>query len=261
MELIKINFKKKGSQYRFDVKGNFDGNLISLLKSKFLVYTEKDGTLEIENVFEASHGDDPAHMLTPKFKKLLDPEKSGKLLEVGSRKRSFIVRRDFLPSDKWSYVGIDILKGENVDIVGDAHKLSEIFSKNQFDAVMAYSVLEHLLMPWKFIIELNKVMKTGGFGYFTTHQSWPIHDAPWDFWRFSDQAWKSLLNKKTGFEIIEARMGEPTFTVPKVLHEVTNFGEVHFSYLASHVIFRKINETKLEWPVNIEEITQTQYPV
>jgi len=69
MELIKINFKKKGNQYRFDVKGNFDGNLISLLKSKFLMDTEKDGTLEIENVFEASHEDDPAHMLTPKFKK------------------------------------------------------------------------------------------------------------------------------------------------------------------------------------------------
>jgi len=185
--------------------------------------------------------------------------KPGAFLEIGSRARSGVSRRSVAPAN-WTYTGLDIMQGENVDVVGDAHQLSRILTTERFDAVMAISVLEHILMPWKFVIELNRVMNTGGVGFFLSHQCWPLHDSPWDYWRFSDQAWGALLNRATGFEIIEAKMGEPVYVVPVKAHDSTNFGMGQFGYGSSVVMFRKVGETTLDWPVEVEAITETHYP-
>jgi hypothetical protein len=181
------------------------------------------------------------------------------VLEIGSRARSGITRRHLLP-EKVRYLGCDIKAGPNVDLVCDAHSLASAMQSDQFDAVMAFSVLEHLLMPWKFVLELNKVMKQGAVGLFTTHQSWPIHDDPWDFWRFSDQAWNALLNYTTGFEIVSAAMGEPAYIVAAHCHSVTNFGPAPSGFLASNVTFRKISNTQLQWPADISAIVNKPYP-
>lgn len=202
---------------------------------------------------------DPAHALFVRFHELLRQRPPGRLLEVGSRARSGVVRRDMAPAG-WEYSGLDVMDGANVDVVGDAHRLSSLYPAQHFDAVMACSVLEHLLMPWKFVVELNRVLKPGAIGVFTTHQCWPLHDQPWDFWRFSDMAWTGLLNAATGFEIIEARMGEPAYIVAAKLHQVTAFAEVPAGALASFVLFRKTSETSLAWPVELDAITDTSYP-
>ena len=103
--------------------------------------------------------------LLHKFLVQLSSMPSGAALEIGSRARSGVTRRHFLPASTWAYTGMDILAGENVDVVGDAHKLSKLFPEKRFRAVMSFSVLEHLLMPWKFAIELNRVMELGGVGF------------------------------------------------------------------------------------------------
>ena len=202
---------------------------------------------------------DPAHAVATRFQSMLAQAPPGRLLEVGARARSGIVRRDLVPPG-WEYSGFDIAAGPNVDVLGDAHQLSRHYPAQHFDAVSAYSVLEHLLMPWKFVIELNRVLKPGALGLFTTHQCWPLHDQPWDFWRFSDQAWAALLNPATGFEIIEARMGEPAFIVANKCHAQTAFAEVPAGALASFVLFRKTGETGLDWNVDLGAITKTSYP-
>lgn len=181
------------------------------------------------------------------------------VLEIGSRARSGVTRKQMLPAGA-AYVGCDIIDGPNVDRVCDAHSLSAALPGAQFDAVMAFSVLEHLLMPWKFVIELNKVLAPGAIGVFTTHQCWPIHDAPWDFWRFSDRAWAGLLNPATGFEIISAQMGEPAYVIAENCHPVTNFAPQPQGFLASNVLFRKVGPTTLEWPVELTSITKDFYP-
>lgn len=202
---------------------------------------------------------DPAHELFGRFQELLRQRAPGRLLEVGSRARSGVVRRDLAPPG-WEYSGLDVMDGPNVDVVGDAHRLSSLYPRHHFDAIMACSVLEHLMMPWKFVVELNRVLKPGAIGVFTTHQCWPLHDQPWDFWRFSDMAWTGLLNAATGFEIMAARMGEPAFVVAQKLQPVTAFAEVPAGALASFVLFRKASETTLDWPVELAAITNTAYP-
>lgn len=160
--------------------------------------------------------------------------------------------------ESWLYTGFDVLPGENVDVVGDAHHLSKLLPHGRFRAVWALAVLEHILMPWKLVIELNKVMELGGVGYFHTPQTWPLHDRPWDFWRFSSDAWTGLLNNRTGFEIIDAQMGEPAFVVANRWHPVVDFGQG--GCLASSVMFRKISDTTLTWDVDPADLLVKSYP-
>ncbi|MBM3547173.1 MAG: class I SAM-dependent methyltransferase [Alphaproteobacteria bacterium] len=184
---------------------------------------------------------------------------SGHLLEIGARARSGVSRKELVPSG-WSYTGLDIVPGPNVDVVGDAHRLSTLFPAASFDAVSLFSVIEHLLMPWKVVIELNRVLKAGATGLVITHQCWPMHDRPADHWRFSDTAWPALFNRHTGFEIVRAALGSPAFVVPLRCNPFTNFGGPPESFLASSVLFRKTGETTLDWPVDAEEIGVAAYP-
>jgi hypothetical protein len=58
------------------------------------------------------------------------------------------------------------------------------------------------------------VLKTGGWVFTQTHQMWPVHDAPWDFFRFSRDAWRGLFNEATGFRIIAAEHAEAALSTP-----------------------------------------------
>ncbi len=247
-----------GAPPRIDARIATTADPVEVAQGTLLIIRADGTTQRLTHLGAALH--DPAHALSAEFTRLLAERPPGEMLEVGSRARSGFVRRDVAPPG-WGYSGFDIVAGPNVDVVGDAHQVSRHYAAGQFDAVMAFSVLEHLLMPWKFVIELNRVLKPGAIGLFTTHQTWPLHDEPWDFWRFSDRAWTALLNPATGFEILGAAMGEPAYIVAQRCSPETAFAEVPAGALASFVLFRKVGETRLEWPVELTDITATGYPV
>ncbi len=181
------------------------------------------------------------------------------VLEIGSRARSGVTRKDQIPKHL-NYVGFDILKGKNVDILGDAHELSQYFEPESCSAIFSLSVFEHLIMPWKVVLEVNKVLKLGGTIMVATHHTWPLHETPWDFWRFSDQGWHALFNRYTGFEILETALGEPASIVPHYSHDVVFGLENQPAYLVSVIVAKKIDNTELKWDVDAREITQDMYP-
>jgi SAM-dependent methyltransferase len=125
-----------------------------------------------------------------------------KVLEIGSRiVGDYSTNKRALFNDDVSYTGFDYYPDQNTDVVGDAHKLSSYFARESFDAVFSLSVFEHLAMPWVVAMEINKVLKPGGTTYHSTHFSWPLHEAPWDFWRFSDEGLKVLFSEPIGFKV------------------------------------------------------------
>ncbi|MDG1906697.1 MAG: methyltransferase domain-containing protein [Arenicella sp.] len=181
-------------------------------------------------------------------------------LEIGSRARSGVNNRDtYLPKDI-EFTGIDVLDGEGVDVVCDAHQLSEHLESNKYDLVYSLNVFEHLLMPWKVVLELNKVMKKGGIVMIFTHHAYPLHDLPWDYFRFSDNAWYSMFNKETGFEIIKTQLIDPVSIVPYCIYEGTASVSGEPAFIHSAVIARKISDTSLTWPVDSSAIINTEYP-
>jgi hypothetical protein len=225
-----------------------------------LIVTLANGQrLELTNLPAQKMSQDPYHSLQGRFFAMLHERDRGSLLEIGSRNRSGNVRKNLLPQHM-SYVGMDIAEGGNVDVVGDAHQLSEIFPAGQFDAILSMSVFEHLIMPWKVALEMNRVMKPGALALITTHQTYPMHEQPWDFWRFSDRSWRGLFNEATGFKILDTALGERASVVADLLHPVTARMDLEPAYLGSAVLCEKIADTSLQWPVNTRSILSDMYP-
>lgn len=193
------------------------------------------------------------------FWELVHSNENGSVIEIGSRARSGISRRNLFPT-AMSYTGFDISPGENVDVVGDAHTISNYFQGNTFDFAFSVSVWEHLAMPWKAAIELNRVLKTGGVAMINSHQCWPSHEEPWDYFRFSEFSWAALFNEFTGFEILDCGHGLPAVVAPAVLLENIRDMEWHYAFLASRVVARKVRETSLSWEVPTDLVTKGRYP-
>lgn len=111
-----------------------------------------------------------------------------------------------------SYIKSDVEAGLDVDVVADAHDLKP-FKKNEFDAYIAISVYEHLRQPWVAANSALRVLKPGGLLLVVTHQTFPIHGYPSDYFRFSDVALASIF-EDCGFEIIDAGYQYPCQIVP-----------------------------------------------
>jgi hypothetical protein len=154
----------------------------------------------------------------------------------------------------------DIVEDDRVDVVGDAHEMSKYFPPEHFDFIMSASVFEHLLMPWKVALELNKVMRTGGFCYIHTHQTLGMHELPWDFWRYSDTVWPALFNARTGFEIVATGLGQFMQLVTVGWAERYRGAENSGGFECSGVLVRKTGPSDLTWNVGLDELIATHYP-
>jgi SAM-dependent methyltransferase len=90
------------------------------------------------------------------------------------------------------YICLDIEAGPDVDVVGDLHALPADWS-GRFDAFVAVAVFEHLERPWVAAKEVARILAPGGRFFVSTHQCFPIHGYPSDFFRFSKEALRLIL--------------------------------------------------------------------
>jgi len=183
---------------------------------------------------------------------------SPRLLDLGGRDRSRIGQNTSFPNANCTV--FDIALGDDVDVVGDAHELSKFFPSNHFDFIYCVSVFEHLFMPWKVVLEMNRVLKPGGRAYVATHQTIGVHDMPWDFWRFSIWTWEALFNRFTGFKIIDREMDKEQYVIPFVLTPNKLDAEKSAGFESAVVIVEKVGRTWLRWPVKLRRVLSTSYP-
>jgi SAM-dependent methyltransferase len=185
-------------------------------------------------------------------------ENKGSLLEIGSRARSGATYRAWFPPDI-EYVGLDIAPGPNVDIVGDAHHLTRHVNR-KFDFVFSIAVFEHLLMPWKVALEMNRILTDDGLALIISHAAWPLHEEPWDFFRFSKESWNSLFNIYTGFAVLDAQYEHQASIVPFYIHdehfECMSLGP---TYLLSGCLIKKTGDARVVWDAEAGEIYNLCY--
>jgi SAM-dependent methyltransferase len=202
----------------------------------------------------------PLHTLAEQIEKFVasGQTRRPRLLDLGGRRRSGnSASENFYQCDATVF---DIVGDPGVDVVGDAHELSQYFPSEHFDFVISVSVFEHLLMPWKVALELNRVMRTGGYCLIGTHQVLGMHDMPWDFWRYSDTAWNGLFNAHTGFEIVQTGLGHFMHLVTVGWHPRYRGSEQAGGFESSGVLIRKVGPTDLTWNVRLEDVVGTKYP-
>lgn len=206
--------------------------------------------------------DDPYHQIFVKFKEMGNAFTRPCVLEIGSRNVSGVVRQDVFPHQA-EYVGFDVHPGEGVTVVGDSHRLSDYLPADKFDLVYTVSVFEHLMFPWKAVLEINKVMKTGGIVFVSTHPAWPTHELPWDFWRFMAGGFQALFNRHTGFELITVAEGVPCKGYALVDDAPARTVRNATMNLGVAAIARKTGAYRqdlLRWDIDVGDITDTMYP-
>ena len=104
------------------------------------------------------------------------------------------------------YVAVDTAWGDinwdysKIDVAGSVDSLP--FKTNVFDIVICNQVLEHVQEPQVVINELFRTLKPGGSICLTTPQGWGVHQAPHDYFRFTNYGLTHLLTKAGFQEII-----------------------------------------------------------
>ena len=132
-----------------------------------------------------------------------------KLIEIGSLAVNSSVKSNL--GENIDYVGIDIVKGENVDIVlDDPYKFP--FEDKSVDVVISISVFEHTEFFWLTYLEILRVLKDDGLFFLNAPSNSKFHRHETDNWRFYPDS--SLALQK---------WGERNNFNPKVLEHFTNF--------------------------------------
>ncbi|MFA5810311.1 MAG: methyltransferase domain-containing protein [Thermoleophilia bacterium] len=227
------------------------------------IFTNQEKQKVIQDIFDSPYysqdtSGDPYHENFSWFIDEVNKLEKPHILELGARK---VNQKDWF-TGYGEYVVFDIHEDEDVDVAGDIHQLSTYFEAGRFDAVFMVSVMEHLAMPWKAMLEINKVMKPGALLYTSTHPVWPAHALPWDFWRYTKETFPVLLNRFTGFEVLRCDEGLPCMVLPfgkdvalKHLHrEPANLGV--------SMVARKTGEVddRLTWGLEVDEMIDSVYP-
>jgi SAM-dependent methyltransferase len=186
-----------------------------------------------------------------------------RILEIGSRNVTGGATRT--PFSAAHYVGFDFYGGENVDVVGDAHKLSSYFNPDEkFDLIFSSAVFEHFHMPWVVAQEIQKLLKVGGYVFVETHFSFGTHERPWNFFQFSDMGLRALFNRALGFDLVDYGMSNPMNGIyGQGAHEALRGEPIHELYCHSEILCKKSREIQhFDWSkVEIDEIVDnTRYP-
>jgi hypothetical protein len=125
------------------------------------------------------------------------------VLELGTKRSNAArsTRHELFVPHAGQYLGTDISAGVDVDIVADIHRLTQTTGTQQFDIIISCSTFEHFKYPHVAAHEVMKALRIGGLLFIQTHQSFPIHSYPFDYFRFSREALAGLFGSKMGFQV------------------------------------------------------------
>lgn len=130
------------------------------------------------------------------------------VLEVGSYDENGSVR----PFFRGRYVGVDMREGPGVDIVSYGWSLP--FRDQEFEVVVSTSTLEHDPAPWRTLEEMARVLESAGYMILTTVSiGYPRHDYPCDYWRFTGDGIRRLIEHEARLDVIELQEDEKTADV------------------------------------------------
>lgn len=147
----------------------------------------------------------------------------GNLYDLGCGESPY---KDFFLEHADSYIGVDwsgSYHDTKVDIAADLNKPFPIDSEVA-DTLVSLSVMEHLCEPQNFLNESYRILKPGGHFVLQVPWQWWIHEAPYDFFRYTPYGLKYLF-EKAGFSevVVDAQAGFFTTQILKFNYFTSRF--------------------------------------
>ncbi len=90
-------------------------------------------------------------------------------------------------------LSFDIYRSPGIDMIADAHEIP--LADDSVDGVLVQAVLEHVLEPERVVAEIWRVLKPGGIVYAETPFLQQVHEAAYDFTRFTDSGHRYLFRR------------------------------------------------------------------
>lgn len=120
----------------------------------------------------------------------------GRLLDVGCGGEPY---RSLLEQVQ-HYVGVDVPPNPTADVAGSGLALP--FRDEAFDTVLCTCVLEHVPEPGSLMAEIARTLRPSGHLLLTAPQTWQIHLAPNDFYRYTHYGLRYLA-ETSGLRVVE----------------------------------------------------------
>ncbi len=133
-----------------------------------------------------------------------EEERPIRVLDVGSGcgPGSLSYRELFRPPT-FDYMGLDIVAGNNVDIVPDDPFCWSSIEPENFDVVVSGQMLEHNPYFWITAAEIARVLAEGGLVVAIAPSEGHSHRHPLDCWRFYPDSWSAICSY-VGLELVES---------------------------------------------------------
>jgi len=112
------------------------------------------------------------------------------------------------------YIGVDwtnTLHNSKADVLSNLNEKVNL-PDEYADTVVSLSVIEHLFEPQAFLNECYRIMKKGVTLVLQAPFQWWIHEAPYDYFRYTPYAFKYMLDK-AGFVDIKIEPQSGFFTM------------------------------------------------
>ncbi len=134
------------------------------------------------------------------------PNFCGVLLDIGCGQMPYKSLITSPPSQVTQYIGLDFevnpIHNNKPNITWQNGQIP--LADNSVDCAICTEVLEHCPEPDAVLLEISRVLKPGGLFFFTVPFLWPLHEVPYDHYRYTPFALQRHL-EQTGFNQIELK--------------------------------------------------------
>lgn len=132
------------------------------------------------------------------------------ILELGSGRQdlgkdAYSVKRFFDPSNR--FVQSDVVPEYG-------HRIVDVATMDiveEFDMILCLNVLEHVYEFDTAVNNMHRALRTGGRLVIFVPMLYPLHDEPFDFWRFTEHSLRRLMGRFSSHELHHRGMRQLPF--------------------------------------------------